>query len=325
MTHKILVATRSFGSTSSKPWDVLKDAGIDWIKADMDQKMTEDRMISLLQDVDGCIIGVVPMTARVLENAPRLKVICFHGVGVDFIDRSTAAHLGIIIANCPGANNESVADLAIGLMLAAARNVVAADRSLRQGRWESFGGVDLWKKTLGLIGYGHIGRSVARRALGFDMNVLVFDPFIPSDSIEPYVRFVSLDELLAESDFVSIHAALTPGNQNMIGTAQFARMNRSAYLINTARGGLVDENCLYQAHKEGQIAGAGLDAFVAEPLGNSPLFELSNVVFTPHLGAHTRESVERVGIMAAQNVVQVLQGGTPLHQVRFDPSTEVKR
>ena len=254
-----------------------------------------------------------------------LKVISFHGVGVDFIDQKAAARLGIVIANCPGANNESVADLTIGLMIAVARNISTADHSLRLGHWGPFRGVDIWKKTLGLIGYGHIGRSVARRALGFEMNILVFDPLIQPDQIQPPLRRVDLDELLSKSDFVSLHAALTHDNQNMIGSTQLARMKPSSFLINTARGGLVDEECLYNTLKNGQIAGAGLDAFVEEPLTKSQLFELGNVVVTPHIGAHTRESIERVGVIAAQNVVQTFLGGMPLYQVLSDPSKEVKQ
>jgi D-3-phosphoglycerate dehydrogenase len=316
MGQKILIATRSFGSTSSKPWDSLREAGFESIKADMSKEMSEDRMIDLLQDVDGAIIGVVPMTKRVLESASRLKVICFHGVGVDFIDLEAAVRKGIVVANCPGANDQGVADLTIGLMIAISRTIPAADLALRNGKWGRYSGTELWRKTLGLVGFGHIGRGVARRALGFEMDILVYDPYIQSEQLDmPGVILVTLEEVIAKADFLSLHAALTDENRGMIGAEQIRQMKTTAYLINTARGGLVDEQALYQALASALIAGAALDAFVDEPPTSSPLLKLHNVVVTPHIGAHTKESIERVSMLATQNVVLTLQGGQPLHRV----------
>ncbi len=317
MPFKVLVATRSFGSTSQKPWDVLAEAGVDIVEADMKVEMSEDRLIDLLGGVDGAVVGVVPLTARVMQNSQQLKVISMHGVGVDHIDLEAAASLGIVVANCPGTNDQAVADLAIGLMIAIARQIPAVDRSLRSQNWGRFSGSELWGKTLGLVGYGRIGRGVARRALGFDMQVLVHDPYILPDQLDlAQVKLTTFEEVIQSADFLSLHAALTAETRSMIGEVELAAMKPTAYLINTARGGLVDETALYAALQQKVIAGAALDVFVEEPPLGSPLLELENIVLTAHIGAHTQEAIERMGIMAATNVIQTLQGAEPLHRVR---------
>lgn len=315
MSHKILVATRSFGSTSFKPWDVLNQAGCKIIKADMSQKMTEQRLIELLQGIDGSIIGVVPMSAHVLEHAPSLKVVSMHGVGVDHIDLKAAAQRGVVIANCQGANDQSVADLTIGLMISIARNIPFMDRAIRGGGWGAHAGSELWKKTVGLIGLGRIGRGVAKRALGFEMNVLAYDPYVQEVGVEKGISMVSLDEVLKEADFVSLHAVLSEETRHLIGDAQLKVMKSSAYLINTSRGALIDEKALHSALKEKRIAGAALDVYDIEPPKDSPLMQLENIVVTSHMGAHTRESIERVGVMSAENVLRTLQGEQPHHRV----------
>jgi D-3-phosphoglycerate dehydrogenase len=316
MSTKVLIATRSFGSTSSKPWQVLAEAGCETVRADMSQKMAEDKLIELLDGVEAAIVGVVPMTAHVLENAPRLRVVSAHGVGVDHIDLEAATRLGVIIANCPGANDQAVADLTMGLMVSVARQIPQVDRDVRGGKWGRYEGGELWKKTLGLIGLGRIGRGVATRASGFDMQVLAYDPYVDEKQAEAIgVRMTSLEEVIASADFVSLHAALTEETRNMIGKRELEQMKLSAFLINTARGGLVDEEALYTALVKGKLAGAGLDTFTSEPPVDSPLLELRNVVVTPHIGAHTKEAIERVGVLAAQNVVQALHTGEPVYRV----------
>jgi len=315
MSYKILVATRSFGSTSSKPWDVFEQAGCEIVKADMSQKMTEERLIELLQGVDGAVIGVVPMTAHVLEQSPTLKAVSMHGVGVDHIDLTAAAQRGVVIANCLGMNDQSVADLTIGLMISAARDLPSVDRKVREGGWGAHAGSELWKKTIGLVGLGRIGRGVVKRALGFDMRVLAYDPYVKADDLEQEISLVSFDEVLQESDFVSLHAALTDETRHMIGAKQLQAMKPTAYLINTSRGALVDESALYASLSNKQIAGAALDAYEVEPPKDNPLLQLENIVVTTHIGAHTRESIERVGVMAAENVLQSLQGGQPHYRV----------
>ena len=315
MSYKILVATRSFGSTSSKPWDVLNQAGCEIVKADMSQKMTEERLIDLLQGVDGAVIGVVPMTAHVIEQSPSLKVVSMHGVGVDHIDLTAAAQKGVVIANCQGANDQSVADLTIGLMIAIARDIPLVDSKVREGGWGAHAGSELWNKTLGLIGLGRIGRGVAKRALGFDMKVLAYDPYVGANDVEQGISLVSFEEVLQNSDYVSLHAALSEETRHMIGAPQLQIMKPTAYFINTSRGALVDEAALHDALRKKQIAGAALDVYEVEPPKDNPLLGLENIVVTTHIGAHTRESIERVGVMAAENVLQTLQGGQPHYKV----------
>jgi len=316
MPYKILIATRSFGATSKKPWEVLSKAQCEIIKSDMSQKITEDRLIGLLEGVDGAIVGVVPMTARVLEQSPRLKVVSMHGVGFDHIDTEAAANQGVIIANCPNANDQAVADLTIGLMIAIARQIPIAEMEMRNHIWKRYMGRELWRKTLGIIGLGHIGRDVAKRARGFDMNVVAYDPYVdPMLATTFGVHLTSFGEVLAAADFLSLHTDLNEATRDMIGTEEFKAMKSGAYLINTARGGLVDEAALYQALSKKQIAGAALDVFVNEPPWDCPLLELENLIVTPHIGAHTQEAIERVGVLAAQNVVQALETGEPVYRI----------
>ena len=316
MLTKVLIATRSFGSTSQRPWDVLAQAGFETVRADMSLKMTEDRLVDLLKEVEAAIIGIVPMSAYVLERSPGLRVVVAHGVGVDHIDLEAAARHNVIVANCPGANDQAVADLAMGLMLAIARRIPFVDRDVRIGKWGRHTGSELWNKTLGLIGLGRIGQGVAKRASGFDMQLLAFDPYVDGERAHALgVRMANFEEVLTSADFLSLHAALTEETRNMLGQRELGMMKPSAYLINTARGGLVDEAALHTALKKGRLAGAALDAFVAEPPIGSPLLELENVVLTPHIGAHSSEAIERVGVLAAQNVVQALQTGEPIHRV----------
>lgn len=317
MNFKVLIATRTFGSTSEQPWEILNEAGCELVLAEMSQELNEERLIEHLRGVDGAIIGNIQMSAYVLENAPSLKVISMHGVGVDHIDLEAASRQGIIIANCPGTNDQAVADLTLGLMIAVARNIPNVGHELHDGIWGRHTGSELWKKTLGLIGFGRIGRGVAKRALGFEMNILVFDPLLKPEQMDlPGVTLTSFEEVLKEADYLSLHAPLNENTQNMIGETQLAVMKPSAYLINTARGGLVDELALANALSKGQIAGAALDVFVNEPPTDSRLLQLDNVVITPHIGAHTKEAIERMSVMAAQNVVQTLLGKQPLHQVQ---------
>jgi len=283
----------------------------------MSAEMTEERLVDLLQGVAAAIVGVVPMTAYVLEHAPDLKVVSAHGVGVDHIDLDAAARLGITITNCPGANAASVSDLTIGLMIAIARNIPGVERELRQGAWGRHHGSELFQKTLGIIGLGNIGLGVAKRAMGFDMKVLVHDPYVSIVPKElPEIQLVSFENIIRRADFVSLHAPLNDDTRNIIGPKELAAMKPGAYLINTARGGLVDEQALFNALTTREIAGAAFDCFVDEPLTGSPLLGLDNIVVTPHIGAHTKEAIERVGVVAAQNVINSLKGQEPLYRVR---------
>lgn len=251
------------------------------------------------------------VTKDIIEAAPDLQVIGRAGVGVDNIDANAATERGVVVVNAPTGNITSAAEHAIALMLSLSRQIPSANASLRSGKWERsrFLGLEVRAKTLGIIGLGQVGSEVARRARGLEMNVIAFDPFVPEERARVLgVELVSLDELLKNADFVSIHTTLSEGTKRLIGERELRMMKPSARVINTARGGIVDEAALENALREGWIAGAALDVFEKEPVTSHPLFSYQNVVVTPHLGASTAEAQERVSIDVAEEILAVLRG-----------------
>jgi D-3-phosphoglycerate dehydrogenase len=303
MARILVLAGVFMGNTPGR--NRLVEAGFDVADYQRPGPLPEDELIAALQGFEGVVAGNDPMNDRVMRAAPSLRAIARHGVGLDSVDLEAAARLGIIVTNTPGIIIDSVADMAFALILAVARRVCEADRTIRAGRWIDHQGVLVWGKTLGIVGVGAIGMAMARRALGFNMTVLAFDPFPRPDAEELGVRYVGLDELLREADFVSIHAPLNEETRGMLGERELGLMRPSAYLINTARGGLVDQKALYEALREGRIAGAGLDVLAEEPPSpDDPLLELANCVFTPHSGHNAREIVERVGLQVAGNLIE---------------------
>lgn len=255
------------------------------------------------------------MTAEVIQRGNRLRVIGRAGVGVDNIDVVAATERKIPVVFAPAATTTSVAELTLGLMLSLARSIPAADRSTKEGRWEKkrFDGVELKGKTLGLVGSGRIGTEVAHLAKAFGMEAVAYDPYLrPEDAHTRGIRLVtSLEALLAAADFLSIHAALTPETRGLIGEAQFKAMKPTAFLVNAARGEIVDEGALARALKQGIIRGAGLDVYQQEPPKGSQLLGLDNVVLTPHIAASTVEGQRRSGLVAAEQVLRVLRGEMP--------------
>lgn len=307
MTYRILVTARSFGSTSDLPGKMLADAGCVVIPGDRTSPWNEERLITALQSVDGLIAGNDPITARVLDACPRLRVIAKHGTGVDNIDLEAAGRRGIIVANTPRANAGAVAELAIGFMFALARRLLVANQQARAHNWKPVAGMELAGRTLGVVGLGHIGKTLVERMSGLNMTVLAYDPIQDSDFAHRWrVRYASLEELLCESDFVSLHAPLTPATRALIDAAALARMKPTAYLVNTARAELVDEQALCTALREKRIAGAAIDALADNPA--HPLFTLDNVIITPHVGAHTAGAITAMSMGAATNLVAALQG-----------------
>jgi D-3-phosphoglycerate dehydrogenase len=315
MRYKVVVATRSFGSTSQKPWDVLAKGNCESVTVDI-TTIADQELINVLGDADGFIVGRRKVTSDIIAACSKLKVICMHGMGVDHIDLEAAKKKSVIVANCPGANSNSVADLTLGLMLAVARQIPHVNQALQHGKWGHFSGVEIWGKTLGLVGFGAVGQAVAKRAAGFNMIILVYDPFLTTTEVENAGgRSAHLEQILKDADFVSLHAPLTEANRNLIDREALRKMKPGAYLINTARGELVDEQALFKALKENEIAGAALDVFCKEPPIGNPLLELPNVVATPHIGAHSQEATTKMSILAARNIVQALQTGEPIHRV----------
>ncbi|MFN8581680.1 MAG: hydroxyacid dehydrogenase [Gemmatimonadaceae bacterium] len=267
-----------------------------------------------IADADAVLVrSATRITRESLTKATHLKAIGRAGVGVDTIDVDAATEKGIPVLIAPGGNTISAAELTMALLLSLARKVPAADRSMRAGEWDkkSFSGIELYGKTLGLVGAGRIGSQVAKRARAFGMTVVIYDPFIDKDRArELDAEAGTLDAVLKRGDVISVHVPLTDATRGLIGAAQFASMKRSALVLNVARGGVVDETALLAALQNKTIAGAALDVFEAEPLpGDHPFRSLPNVVLTPHLGASTSEAQEKVAIEIAEVVRDVLLHG----------------
>ncbi len=269
-------------------------------------------LLSAIPDAEAILVrSATKVDLEVLEAAKSLKVIARAGVGLDNVDVKSATQLGVMVVNAPTSNIVSAAELAVGLMLSAARHVSPAHAALQQGEWKrsKYTGIELYEKTVGIVGLGRIGVLVAQRLSAFGMKVIAFDPYVQAGrAAQMGVRLVSMDELLAEADFMSVHLPKTPETLGMIGADELAKAKPSLVLVNAARGGIVDEEALYDALKEGRIAAAGLDVFAKEPCTDSPLFELESVVATPHLGASTDEAQEKAGIAVARSVRLALSG-----------------
>jgi D-3-phosphoglycerate dehydrogenase / 2-oxoglutarate reductase len=290
----------------------IADAGIELLREHFDVVVDEKSPLEpLLADADALIVrSATKVTAEVLAQAPKLRVIGRAGVGVDNVDVEAATRRGIVVANAPESNVISAAEHTVGLLVALARNIPQAHGAMREGRWErsKWGGVELADKTLGVLGFGRIGRQVARRAVGLQMKVVAYDPFVSSDRFrELGVERAEFDEVLAHADFVTLHLPLNDETRNSIGAAAFARMRDGVRLVNAARGELVDEQALIEALESGKVAGAAVDVFVKEPY-DGPLLQAPNVVLTPHLAASTDEAQDRAGVIVAEQVVAALEG-----------------
>jgi len=277
--------------------------------------LKEDQLIEIIGDFSGLVVrSQTKVNARVLEAAKNLKVVGRAGVGVDNVDVETATKRGVIVMNTPGGNTISTAEHAFSLMMSLARNIPQAHATVKAGKWDrkSFEGVELYNKTLAVLGMGRIGTEFARRAMAFGMRVLAYDPYLSASRARSLqVELVeNLDEILPRADFITLHMPATAETRHMINADRIAHLKKVVRIINCARGGLVDEAALYEALKSGQVAGAALDVYETEPpTAEFPLRELSNVVFTPHLGASTAEAQESVGIEVAQQIrAALLQG-----------------
>jgi D-3-phosphoglycerate dehydrogenase len=266
-----------------------------------------DELAEAVSGADGLVVrSETKVTAQLLESVGRLRVIGRAGVGVDNIDVAAATQRGVIVMNAPDGNTMTTAEHTMALLLALARRVPSGHASLKAGRWErkKFVGVELRGKTLGIIGLGRIGRVVASRALGFEMKVVAFDPFVAPEHLrEQGVELAPLEEVCVRADFITVHSPLTPETRGLIGAREFARMKQGVRVINCARGGLIDERALHAAIKEGRVAGAALDVFEEEPPpADHPLLALEEVVATPHLGASTKEAQEGVAVIVAEQM-----------------------
>lgn len=305
---KVLVTNVSFAKYSERAVKILEDYGLGIVRPKQ-PVISEDDLLGYLDDVVAIITGLEPVTAKVINSAPRLRIIAKHGIGVDNIDLDAAKAKGVVVVNSPGTNREAVADLVFGLMLSLARRIPQSDSLVRAGEWPKVFGQSVWGKTLGIIGMGVIGKSAVQRAKGFNMKVMAYDKFWNAEyAAANGIAYAEIDEILKEADFVSLHVPLTPETKNLIGAEQLSMMKPTAYLINAARGGVVDEDALYKALKEGKIAGAGIDVFSSEPPTKSPLLDLKNVILTPHMGGFTDGALGLTSEFVAQAVVDGLEG-----------------
>ncbi|PZR45680.1 MAG: hydroxyacid dehydrogenase, partial [Stutzerimonas stutzeri] len=318
--RRVVVTQRFFDEATI---DYLLQAGCEVVQAELpvgqaDGNLSHAELVDRLRGAAGWIVGHARVTRELMADLPDLRIISRRGVGYDRIDLAAAAELGKVVCIAVGGNHESVADHTIALMLAVGHRFRETQANMIDGNWSILLGNDLYRKTVGVIGLGRIGRSVVRRLQGFEPEILALAGSAPDADFATQftVTFVTFEELLERSDYITLHAPLTPETRLLIDKQALSRMKSSAYLINTARGGLVDDEALLEALWAGEIAGAGLDVYLSEsdpalkPITQS-LIELPNVIATPHSGASSQEGIARINMVAARSVVAVLDGGAP--------------
>jgi D-3-phosphoglycerate dehydrogenase len=311
---KILITPTSFKTSNSGPeMDALRKF-VNEHKGELvfnptGKPLTAEELLPLIKDCDGYIAGLDFVTKQVIDAASSLRVISRYGAGVDRVDLAAARAKGIRICNTPGANAQAVADLTLALILCVARKVPMLDRKTKEGQWVRSTGIEIYGKTLGILGLGAVGKGVAKRAQGFSMKVLAYDPFIDRQySAGNNIKASDFDEVIKNADVLCLHLPLTSETRYIISDETMRRMKRGAIIINTARGGLIDEKAVYEHLQSGQLGGLGLDAYEEEPPRASGLFELDNVVLTPHTASHTKEATANMANMAVQNLIDILSG-----------------
>lgn len=305
---KVLVTPRSFGSFSAKPMELLEGSGLEIVKNPTKSILGREQLAELIQDVDGIIVGVEQLDAEMLGNALRLRAISKYGVGIDNVDIAYCEQRNIPVSITKNANSDAVADYAFALMLAVARRVVEIDNACHRDDWSKRTSIDVYGRKLGILGLGNIGKGVARRAAGFAMDVFAYDTYKDDSYLEEHnITFASIEDIFKTCDFVSIHLPLVEETCHIVDGEMLALAKEGLVLVNTARGGVVDEGALYRALKQGHIYGAGLDVFEYEPPGQSPLLELDNVVVGSHSAASTVGAVDAMSMMAAENIVNALR------------------
>ncbi|SDN56727.1 D-3-phosphoglycerate dehydrogenase [Streptomyces sp. cf386] len=313
-----LITTPTFARHSARPWQILEEAGAGPLRPRADAALPTAELLAHAIEADALIVGMDPITAEVLDAAPRLKVIAKHGVGVDTIDVAAAHARGIPVVCAPGSNSRAVAEYSFGLLLSAARSLTASHTAVESGGWPKLFGPELHGRTLGIVGFGRIGRLLAGYAHAFGMRVLAHDPYVPGDDVRAHgAEPAALDDLLARADAVSLHSPPDPSGTPLLDRARLAAMRPGAILVNAARGGLIDESALAALLHSGQLGAAALDAFSTEPLpADHPLREAPRTLLTSHMAACTPEANQAMGAMVAEDVVRVLAGETPHHQAR---------
>lgn len=316
MRYRILITSRSFGQINDIPLSILKKVGyqVDFYN----EKFCQETFEQMIPDYDVLIIGGHPFPAELMDKCSHLKLICKHGAGLDNIPLEKAKARGIKVCNAPGANADAVADLAFGFILNLTRKLSFADRQVHQGTWNTVIGRNTFGKTLGLLGFGAIAQNVARRAKGFNMNVLAYDPYVKEvpEEFSSFVQLCSKEEVLSNSEIVSAHLPLTKETYHMLSFPEIQKMKQGSYLINTSRGGIVDEAAAAEALKTGRLAGAAFDVLEREPMeASNPLGAFENVMITPHIGMYSQEAIDAVSLICAENAAALARGDALNFQV----------
>jgi len=314
---RILVTPTSYGKTNSRLKTDLESQVGEVIYNPTSKPLPSTQVARLLKDVDGYIAGLDEIDRAALQTANQLKVIARYGVGVDNVDLAAAKEKGIIVTNTPGANSISVAEMTIGLILSLARRIPESVAATRSGGWPRMSGITLENKTIGLLGFGSIGKQVARRLSVFDCHILAYDPYPDTTFADNYqVKLLPLEDVAAQSDFLSLHMPLLPETRAMVNSAFLAKMKKGSYLINTARGELIDDAALAGAITSGHLQGAALDVFATEPPGvDNPLMKLTQVLVTPHSSSHTDGATDAMGQMALDDCLSVLRNEQPKYPI----------
>ncbi|WP_063726551.1 phosphoglycerate dehydrogenase [Streptomyces sp. RTd22] len=313
-----LITTPTFARHSARPWKILEEAGAGPLRPYEDVALPTAELLSYAAEADALIVGMDPITAEVMDAAPRLKVIAKHGVGVDTIDVAAARARAIPVVCAPGSNSRAVAEYTFGLLLSATRSLAASHTAVAAGGWPKLFGPELHGKTLGIVGFGRIGRLLAGYARAFGMELLAHDPYVSEDDVRAHgAEPAALDALLERADAVSLHTPPDPSGTPLLDRARLAAMKPGAVLVNAARGGLVDEHALADLLGSGHLGAAALDAFSTEPLpADHPLRAAPRTLLTSHMAACTPEANQAMGAMVAEDVVRVLAGEKPHHQAR---------
>lgn len=316
MPYRILVASRSFGPNCPDAVQRLLSAGCELIANPWGRAPKEAELMEAIADIDVLISGTEPVSKRVLAAAPHLKLVAKHGVGFENIDldAATAHKVPVVIAG--GAISDSVADMAMALLLACARMIPQGDRAVRDGKWPRMVGTELRGKVLGVVGLGQIGREVAKRAKAFGMELVAYDVFRNETFAREYnLRYLAFKDLLTQSDFISLHAPVTDESRHLINAVTLMLMKPTAYIINTARGELIDEQALAQALREKSIAGAACDVFQKEPPGSNELLALDNFIAAPHSAGQTLDGLRKLGEVTADNILRLHGGHELLYRI----------
>lgn len=313
---KVMIGPQTLVGVGGPYLDLLRSAGFELVYPPRPAQMTEEELLTSLTGVSASLAGSEPYTRRVLQAHPQLRVIARAGVGYDAVDIPAATEQGVAVCITPNTNQDAVAEHTFALMLALVKNIIPQHCATMAGKWPRQANLPLRGRTLGIAGLGRIGKAVALRGVAFGMRLIAYEPFPDEAFVRQHgITLVPMERLLAESDFVSLHVPLSPESRHLINQRTLALMKPTAFLVNTARGGLVCEADLYEALKAKRIAGAALDVFEHEPPGMIPLFELDNIVVTPHQAGVDTQSRDDMALSAAQAIVDLMRGQWPAEKV----------